>query len=820
MVVPVAGREDAARAALDAAEPSMIEAVRAAMRRYLQVAGQAVLQSDTAAVVADAGEGERPNLDAWPPRASWDAVVAEHIAPVSAAAWRAGWLEQLGATQAEAVSDTAYLQQHLADTTARLTGATWPDDVYEAVRAAVVNAMAADQTLTELRSQIREVLQLSAWDGRAATIARTEVHAAYAAGTYSAGLARAEVFGEELAKQWLATHDARCRTAHVIANGAVADANESFRVGGEALRFPHDPLASAANTVNCRCVLLWLDTEEADAAREAYRQYVQVITEEGADVTTAAATLAQGDEGAAGRGGRTGDLAGQPTWWMGPLLALEHRTGDSSLIQRVVGIPEDGYRATNHPWLSYQKASAGGHEGKITVGRPDVLWVADSELDGGQVPHLWGAGSFDAADGEAMEVARKIGDGYAGTVSADLDDAQGEIRWLDEDGKQVDEPDEDEFWSWLDGEDIGKDPIEYYGKWRFAGATLVQDPAFHTGWVQITEQPPQELGGTSPVWTRELPEAMAASAAPVAASAVGPHSTPVVGDDERAHRHHSGLRVVTAAAVAGVDPILGSAAWCELVAQRARSESPSRDCFQDPQLRGLTKVTLSADGRRVFGHLAAWDSVHQVYGCPPPPCPYSGAYPAFHRHPVVTAEGVVVLTGPLTCNGHASTDEQVTMAAAQLHYDDPRFVLVDAVVGADEFGVWASGALRCGVDAAGVMFVHRYSFSGDWRNESLIAACACSTPAFTVPYDAEVAALVAAAGPQRPRVVRARTGLRRHSDGSLAALVASGVVGGPRRTRPAGTLGAPDGWTLYRQMQAAAAVDQRLAAAAGRIRGR
>lgn len=57
-------------------------------------------------------------------------------------------------------------------------------------------------------------------------------------------------------KEWLTARDERVRDAHKRADGQVVAADESFRVGGEALRFPGDPRGAPENTINCRCVAL------------------------------------------------------------------------------------------------------------------------------------------------------------------------------------------------------------------------------------------------------------------------------------------------------------------------------------------------------------------------------------------------------------------------------------------------------------------------------------------------------------------------------------------------------------------------------------
>jgi uncharacterized protein with gpF-like domain len=58
-------------------------------------------------------------------------------------------------------------------------------------------------------------------------------------------------------KNWNALLDSKTRPAHVNADAVYFDnpipLNESFSVGGEALRFPRDPNGSAGNTINCRC---------------------------------------------------------------------------------------------------------------------------------------------------------------------------------------------------------------------------------------------------------------------------------------------------------------------------------------------------------------------------------------------------------------------------------------------------------------------------------------------------------------------------------------------------------------------------------------
>ena len=88
-------------------------------------------------------------------------------------------------------------------------------------------------------------------EGRANTIARTEVITAGRAGQYYADVQSGMVVG----KKWMAANQERTREAHREADGQVVGLNEPFIVDGEELMFPGDSSrgASADNCINCRC---------------------------------------------------------------------------------------------------------------------------------------------------------------------------------------------------------------------------------------------------------------------------------------------------------------------------------------------------------------------------------------------------------------------------------------------------------------------------------------------------------------------------------------------------------------------------------------
>jgi hypothetical protein len=90
---------------------------------------------------------------------------------------------------------------------------------------------------------------------RARTIAQTEVHAAACAGSQTA----IDSLQRPYRKEWIAAlQPGRTRPWHMEANGQVVGGHEQFLVDGEGLRHPGDPMGSARNIINCRCVVGYL----------------------------------------------------------------------------------------------------------------------------------------------------------------------------------------------------------------------------------------------------------------------------------------------------------------------------------------------------------------------------------------------------------------------------------------------------------------------------------------------------------------------------------------------------------------------------------
>jgi hypothetical protein len=114
---------------------------------------------------------------------------------------------------------------------------------------------------------------------RAETLIRTETNRVFALATQARAKEsdeRLRATGDRLVKYWLSAEDARVREAHAEAATTYSKdrpipIDRPFIVGGEKLMHPLDPSASAANTVNCRCVevVLVVTAEQFDALLRA-----------------------------------------------------------------------------------------------------------------------------------------------------------------------------------------------------------------------------------------------------------------------------------------------------------------------------------------------------------------------------------------------------------------------------------------------------------------------------------------------------------------------------------------------------------------------
>lgn len=112
----------------------------------------------------------------------------------------------------------------------------------------------------EIATAIRRLKGLTPF--KAALIARTETHAAATYGSIESVRDAEATLDVKMLKAWLPTSDNRTRPEHLaMRNHPAVRLNEKFIVGSELMDRPGDTEASGANTINCRCSLVYEESE-------------------------------------------------------------------------------------------------------------------------------------------------------------------------------------------------------------------------------------------------------------------------------------------------------------------------------------------------------------------------------------------------------------------------------------------------------------------------------------------------------------------------------------------------------------------------------
>lgn len=190
-----------------------------------------------------------------------------------------------------------------------------------------------------------------------------------------------------------------------------------------------------------------------------------------------------------------------PTGFRGPVLPLNTPSGDMRQFMLA-----DGTEPAVRPLpvaLSAQGEMWDDHQGSRVVGLVTRAWVQDG--------HLWAEGPLDLEDEFGAEYARKLGDGFAGWVSADLSDVSLEEIPLRSDKSEW-APDElaaayAAFESGTGDEPDVAGQLLRVHEWKLMGVTGVSSPAFETSRVEPV------YGDEFGYGTSSAAEALAASAA-------------------------------------------------------------------------------------------------------------------------------------------------------------------------------------------------------------------------------------------------------------------------------------------------------------------
>lgn len=167
-----------------------------------------------------------------------------------------------------------YFRQYLLDKITYQVAATTRSALLSILTLATVEGWSIDQAVEKVEG----------WDERyqAARVVRTETNRAANVGAK----ANSETFAYEQMKEWVSAHDNRVRgkkpkdhANHVKLDRTKIDADDVFHdsVNGDRLDFPGDIKASAASTVNCRCMAVYTAKRDADGNLIPKRRSTVVI---------------------------------------------------------------------------------------------------------------------------------------------------------------------------------------------------------------------------------------------------------------------------------------------------------------------------------------------------------------------------------------------------------------------------------------------------------------------------------------------------------------------------------------------------------------
>ncbi|MBT2226268.1 phage minor head protein [Nonomuraea sp. NEAU-A123] len=299
-----------ASTAFIAAEALVEDAVRELVEQWLAAVRRLVLGDDTVITAAST-----PDLGGFAgAEGDWSSGLERIVIPA---------LEDLFAERFLAVARVAtisaqpYREQYIADVFSRLK--LFPSEQFEEIRPEIQEAISEGETPDGIRSRIEAILDFDGtvgargeqaetrrlqarinqietrldaggitqdeeadlraersrlypdlyasqrrWQWKARRITRTETVGAMNGGAYWGAVAKAEILGDTLYKQWLSTEDERTRLTHREADGQAQRLTSPYLVGGFPLLFPGDPTGPGHETINCRCTSLFLDAEDLD----------------------------------------------------------------------------------------------------------------------------------------------------------------------------------------------------------------------------------------------------------------------------------------------------------------------------------------------------------------------------------------------------------------------------------------------------------------------------------------------------------------------------------------------------------------------------
>ncbi|WP_326730245.1 phage portal protein [Streptomyces phaeochromogenes] len=181
----------------------------------------------------------------------WRRQTAKVLRPFIEKTWRRGGASITGSFDLDEPDVAEQLDARLEELAGQVTATT-----EQVLRSQILaHGVAEGESVPELRARIQKVFtNLS--DYRATMIARTETVGGYNAASFLAALDAGAT-----KKTWLATADQRTRETHRDTNGRSVAMNKRFLLTKS--RWPADPSAPAAQSIQCRCALTFEFDEES-----------------------------------------------------------------------------------------------------------------------------------------------------------------------------------------------------------------------------------------------------------------------------------------------------------------------------------------------------------------------------------------------------------------------------------------------------------------------------------------------------------------------------------------------------------------------------
>ncbi|MFM9566128.1 phage portal protein [Streptomyces turgidiscabies] len=175
----------------------------------------------------------------------WKRKTGEALRPFVERAWKRGGASITGSFDLDEPDVAGALDDRIEELAGQVTATT-----EQVLRSQILaHGIAQGESVPELRARIQRVFT-NLGDYRATMIARTETVGGYSQASFLAALDAGAT-----KKTWLATGDKRTRETHRQENGSAVAMNKRFTLTKS--RWPADPSAPAAQSIQCRCALTY-----------------------------------------------------------------------------------------------------------------------------------------------------------------------------------------------------------------------------------------------------------------------------------------------------------------------------------------------------------------------------------------------------------------------------------------------------------------------------------------------------------------------------------------------------------------------------------